>query len=118
MYYQADVARWMSAVAGALLGLMVAAQVGTARAQSADEVPVATEEPITEIEASPEHPDTGTPTEIADAGSASRGKTGPAGHQVNRGPIVPADNELIKCVAGCIGRVGGSVVNLSSNETR
>ncbi|HVY42461.1 MAG TPA: hypothetical protein VG966_05475 [Hyphomicrobiaceae bacterium] len=118
MYYQADVARWMSAVAGALLSVMIAAQLGTARAQDRDEVPVATEEPITEVEVSPERPDSSIPAEMADAGRASRGKAGPAGHQVARGPIVPADNELIKCVAGCIGRVGGSVVNLSSNETR
>lgn len=119
MHYHADVARWISAIAGALLSLAIAAHVGTARAQPADEVPGGIEEPMVEHDATSEQPDDSLPSQLSEATDRSQDKPGATSlaHAAPR-PITPADNDLIKCVAGCVGRVGGGVVNLSSNETR
>jgi hypothetical protein len=101
-------------MAGALLGLLVMAHLGAARAAAVSDNFDSGEEAISEVpDDRSDLPDTAPLGSLADAGRAG---ASPASAKPRH--ITPADNGLIKCMAGCVGQVGGSVVGLTSDETR
>lgn len=109
MFCYADVARWTGVIAGALMGVLMMAQLGAAQATPANEVPDAGEEIVSETPEPPELPESSVSVTIADTSAKSK----PAPRS-----LAPADNGLVVCVAGCVGPAGSSVLNLAGSEYR